>query len=156
MSVVFKMSKKPHLTRQITDMPVIGQSIELSDFNVLPTKMDVLKYFEWVGIEMKQEGTHQPVKKVIAMRVALKIEEIWKRASIPYCGIKNTIFMVLKLHEQLEKIKKCSGPKRKYPNSYKDSVTSFKSKTETALFDICTCKCDLSNCICPSEKKSQH
>lgn len=147
------MSKKPHVTRQTTDRPVIGQPIDVSEFNVLPTKMDVLKYFEWVRIEMKQEGIHQPAKKVIALRVALKLEEIWKRASIPVCGTKNTIFMVLKLHEQLEKIKKCSGPKRKYPNSYKDAVTSFQSKTETALFDICTCKCDLSNCICSIDKK---
>lgn len=50
--VVFKMSKIPHLTRKTTDMPVIGQPINVSGFNVLPTKMDVLKYeyFEWVHI----------------------------------------------------------------------------------------------------------
>lgn len=64
---------------------------------------------------------------------------------------KHNICMVLKL--QLEKIKKCSGPKRKFPNSYKDSVTSFQSKTKTVLFDICTCKCDLSNCICSIDNK---
>lgn len=115
--------------------------------------MDVLKYFEWVCVEMKQEGIHQPAKKVIALRVSLKLEKKWKRASIPVCGIKNTIhiYMVLKL--QLEKIKKCSGPKRKFPNSYKDSVTSFQSKTKTVLFDICICKCDLRNCICSIDKK---
>lgn len=55
---------------------------------------------------------------------------------------------LLFLFEQLKKIKKCSGPKRKYPNSYKESITSFQSKTITALFDICTWKCDLRNCIC--------
>lgn len=50
---------------------------------------------------------------------------------------KHNIYMVLKL--QLEKIKKCSGPKRKFPNSYKDSLTSFQLKTKTVLFDICIC-----------------
>lgn len=65
----------------------------MSGFNILPSKMDVLKYFEWVRVEMKQEGIHQPAKKVIALRVSLKLEKIWKRASIPVCGIKNTIFI---------------------------------------------------------------
>lgn len=151
--VVFKMSTKPHLTRQTTEMPVVGHPIDVSGFNVLPIKMDVLKYFEWVLVEMKQEGIHQPTTKVIALRVSLKLQEIWKRASIPVCGTKNTTFMVLKLHEQLEKINKCSRPKRKYPNSYKDSVISFQSKNKTVLFDICTCKCHLSNCICSIDKK---
>lgn len=54
---------------------------------------------------MKQEGIHQPAKKVIALKVALKLEKIWKRSSIPVCDTKNTKFMVLKLYEHLRKLK---------------------------------------------------
>lgn len=147
------MSKKTHLTRKTTEVPIIGQPKDISDFSVLPTKLDVLKYFEWVRNQLKLEGCYQPAKRVIAMRVALKIEELWKKASIPVCTTDNIRYMILKLHEQGEKLKKSSGGTRKHLKTYKVSVEKFKSNIVNNLFDICSCKCDLNNCHCPAAKK---
>lgn len=148
------MSKKTNATtRKSTEVPIVGQPLDVSAINVLPTKSDVLRYFEWVRYHLKSEGCHQPQKKVIAMQVSRKLEEIWKKASIPVSSTNNIVFMVLKLHERCENIKKSSGPNTKNSKSFKVSVEKFKSDIVN-LFDICLCKCkDLEKCSCPSIRK---
>lgn len=100
------MSTKTYLTRKTTDAPIIGQPVHIGAIKVLPSKIDVLRYFAWVRNQLKSEGCHHPEKKVIAMRVARKLEEIWKKASIPVSSTRNIVLMILKLHERCEKIKK--------------------------------------------------
>lgn len=145
------MSKKT--TRNSTGVPIVGQPLDISAINVLPTKSDVLRYFEWVRNQLKSDGCHAPEKKVIAKRVSLKLEEIWKRASIPVSSTNNIVFMILKLHERCEKIKKSSGCNTKNAKSFNVSVEKFKSDIVN-LFDICSCKCrDLEKCLCPAFRK---
>lgn len=150
------MSKKniSVTTRKCTEVTIVGQPLDISAYNVLPTKREVLKYFEFVRNELKFEGCHQPEKKVIAGRIAHKLEEIWKKASIPVSSTNNIVFMILKLYERCEKIKKSSGHSKKNIKSFKVAVDKFTSDIENSLFDICSCKCrDLDKCLCPTPKK---
>lgn len=87
------------------------------------------------------------------MRVARKLEQIWKKASIPVSSTNNIVFMILKLHERCEKIKK-SECNTKNAKSFKTSVETFRSDIVNSLFDICSCKCnDLEKCLCPPPRK---
>lgn len=148
------MSNKTYSTRKTTDSLIIGHPVDISVMNVLPTKVDVLRYFEWVRNQLKSEGCHQPERKVIAMHVARKLEEIWKKASIPVSSTNNIVFMILKLHERCEKIKKSSGCNPKNAKSFKTSFENFKSDIVNGLFDICSCKCkNLENCLCLAARK---
>lgn len=145
------MSKKAQSTRKSTDCRLIGQPKDISDINVLPTKLDVLRYFEWIRKHLKSEGCHQPEKKVIALPVALKLEELWSKASLPVSStLLNIMYMILKLHEQCRNTKKSM---KKHSSRFKESVNKFKSNTVNRLFDICSCKCEVNNCCCPAAKK---
>lgn len=147
------MSNKVHLMRKKTKIPLIGQPSDLNEFSVLPSKLDVMRYFEWTRNEMKIEGKQQPEKKAIAIRVVYKLEEIWKKSSIPDSSTKNILYMVLKLREQCEKLKKSSAATRKNPDKFRMCVEKFKIEVLNKLFDICSCKCAKNNCSCPGERK---
>lgn len=142
------------MTRKNSEVPIVGHPLDISSSNVLPTKSDVLRCFEWERNKLKSEGCHQPEKKVIAMQVCRKLEQIWKKASIPVSSTNNIVFMILKLHERCEKIKKSSGSNTKNAKSFKASVEKFKFDIVNSLFDICSCKCsNLENCLCVATRK---
>uniref|UniRef100_A0A6P7F9D5 Uncharacterized protein LOC114326077 n=1 Tax=Diabrotica virgifera virgifera TaxID=50390 RepID=A0A6P7F9D5_DIAVI len=150
------MSKKTNTitTRKCTEAPIVGQPLDISDINVLPTKSDVLRYFEWVRNQLKSEGCYQPQKKLIAMRVTHKLEQIWKKSSIPVSSTNNIVFMILQLHERCEKINKSSDCNTKNAKSFKVAVEKFRSDIDNSLFDICSCKCsELDKCLCPAPRK---
>lgn len=51
--------------------------------SVLPTYEDIIRCFQSVRLKLKGNGSKQPEAREVASIVATKIEEVWKKASIP-------------------------------------------------------------------------
>lgn len=99
------MSKTTQSTSRskFTDLQIVGQPVDISASNVLPTKLDVPRYLEWVGNQLKPEECCQVDKGEIVMRV-IKPEQVYKKAPFLF-HFQTSILMILKLHERCKKIK---------------------------------------------------
>lgn len=67
--------------------------------NVLPTYEDVIRCFQSVRLKLKGEGSKQPEARAVANIVAQKIDDVWKRASLPILSHKRIIDMILQLQQ---------------------------------------------------------
>jgi len=77
------LSKHPPGTRLKDSCPVFGAPQKLLG-NVLPTYEDVVKFYQFTRNELKSSGNYKgPAVSEINEVLAFRIEEIWKKASIP-------------------------------------------------------------------------
>ena len=58
-----RISKKLIKEEKNTNWPIVGQLADISITNVLPTKLYMLQYFEWVRNQQKSKECYQPEKK---------------------------------------------------------------------------------------------
>lgn len=116
--------------------------------NVLPTYEDVLRCFASVRLQLKGDGSKQPLSSTVANIVAEKLEKIWQRASLPTISRPRIKDMILNYNTKHQTIIK--PIKSRVSPGLQIKLSKFKSDSQR-LFDICLCKCD-SKLMCKCNK----
>lgn len=136
------------LTRQATNCPIFGASEEMSE-NQLPTYKQVMKYYNLIRYRLKLEcnSKKEPSINDISEIVSSKIENLWKKASIPIVS-HNRVMQLIKTYHA-----KCKNLIKSLKRLSKDKMQDFHESSEK-LFDVSSCKCkDFESCSCPKDQK---
>lgn len=133
--------------------PVFGAPTELS-CHILPTYEDVMKYYLWVRNDCKVKLNNvNPSVSVVADKVAERIEEIWRTASLPFISRQRIVQRIRTYNEKYKKIKKHLFRKA-FPLTTLEMKLKTFQKDSKKLFDISTCKCvSFDQCSCPKSKR---
>jgi hypothetical protein len=144
---------KPMLTRHVIKCPVFGTPHELSP-NVLPTYYDVMKYCNLVKFQLKgNEGLREPKFSDVSDVVAIKLEDVWRRASVPVVSHTRILKIMRTYHDEYKKLMK-PYKERKNNDKYKTKLQIFERKSRSDLFDIAACKCqEFGACRCDKDRK---
>ena len=141
-------SSKKILTRQCTGHYLFGYPRKFNQ-QQLPTVQEVYLHYLAVSNELKIKGQPIPGQSMIANQVATDIEHIWFRASIPTISHKAVREKIIRcVVSKAQAQSKVAAQRRKKNCSLPDVFTK--------LFDIATCKCDLSatgKCSFPKSHK---
>lgn len=132
-------------TRKDTSCPILGNPGVLKD-NVLPTYSEVMKYFLFVKNDLLWKGNKRtPSISDICELVALEVEKVWKRASVPTVSHQQVISLIKSHNDKIKALKKI-------PLSREDTEEkrkTFQAEFNSRFFDIAACKCsDFSTCKC--------
>jgi hypothetical protein len=139
-------------TRKGASCPVFGSPSELSG-NVLPTFGDIMKFYVWTKNNLKiSSETKEPTVAEISEVVAVRIEEIWMKASIPVVSHTRVLQLLRAYHDKYMKLLKPLKERQKQ-EKYKERLKSFKEEGQCKLFDIAACKCELVKCTCAKVRK---
>lgn len=125
-------------TREVLRCPVFGDPQKLNN-NMLPTYCDVIKYYLWLRNNMLElnKGKDPSVKDLCEI-IAIDIEKIWIKASIPTISHQQVVARLISYYCKYKSIKKLRSNEKKRM-FYQDSLKK--------LFDIATCKC-MSRKVC--------
>lgn len=135
-------------TRKAWECPVFGTTSDLKN-NMLPTYEDIIKCYEWnrLDIKMAKNTKKEPSFQEVADIVVEKIENIWKKASLPTVSHSRVQQMVKAYHLKYKNLLKS------HPNIPKKRLKGFLASTKV-LFDISPCKClDFTKFNCPRKKR---
>src|SRR5437899_88287 len=91
-------------TRKSTTCPIFGAPKEL-DTRLLPTYESVMKCYLWWKHKLKLTG-QEPKAADISDRVAIEIEEIWFRASIPVVSRDRVLKLIRVYHDSYRNLMK--------------------------------------------------
>lgn len=135
-------------TRRDTEHFLFGQPAKFSQ-NQLPTCKDVYLHFLCLRDEFIENGNLNPSQVQVIDKVASDVENVWKSASLPTISHKA-------VREKIQsnivaKVKSLS----KVPKERRSSAC-VKVQEFDKVFDICTCKCNVTAsvaCSCPKRKK---
>ena len=135
-------------TRSSAECPIFGYPKEIS-WRVLPTYEDVMKYYQYVRLDMKQG--REPSLKAIATVVVIQLENLWKYASIPHLSRKRITGMLRQYRTKMNNLLKS---KSKGSKNYKNKLKTMQDSAQKTLFDISACKCsDFKLCNCKRENQ---
>lgn len=137
-------------TRKVLKCPVFGSSSQLSS-SILPTYADTMKFYLFVKHSLKISGK-EPTVKDISEIVSVRIEEVWKRASIPVVLHKRVLQLIRSYHDKYMKLLKPFKGRQKEAK-YIENLNSFARNAKERLFDIASCKCDFVKCKCDKDRK---
>lgn len=132
--------------------PIIGYDKELVFDRMLPTILDVLRYYNFLVTKGKLESNRFPPFDDVARVVVQKVESIWSKASIPTTTSRN---ITRKLQYEVEKLKNIAKSFHRDFAREKFGIrkSQYLARTDN-LFDICSCQCqEVTKCSCPKEKK---
>ena len=106
--------------------------------NIFPTNSDVMKYYLWCKLLLKDNANvKNSIVSNISQVILLKLKNIWQRAIIPDQRILSLIANLNEKYKAIKKNIKTSQMK----------VTAFRVLSEKTLFDISAYKCEnFSNC----------
>jgi len=139
-------------TRSEVKCPVFGEPHKLSE-NVLPTYEDMIKYYIFVKDEMKiTSSSKEPTIKEISEKVALDISAIWTKASLPTISHKRIRAHIISYHSKYKSLLK-SVKNNEISQHYQNVFKLFRNEAKNKLFDISTCKCEVSSCCCEKSRK---
>lgn len=83
----------------------------------------------------------------------MKIENIWKKASIPVVSHQRIVELIRIYHDKYNNLLKVPI-KRQTQEGFKKKVSDFREVAESKLFDIAACKCNfMSRCTCEKDRK---
>lgn len=137
-------------TRAKTLCPIFGQG---SDFNnrVLPTFYDVMKCcIDVRDKRMPHANSKEATVHEISQIVVHKVEDIWRRASIPIVSTNRAMKILKDYHKKYMNLKKSSHRKQ----SFQIKIDLFVNEATKKLFDIAACKCvDFTICACQKSHK---
>lgn len=140
-------------TRQTTCCPVFGLPEKLP-VSQLPTYNDVMKYYLFIRYELKPDKTtKEPTVHDISERLATEILDIWRKASLPTVSFKRVLQLIRSYHEKYRRLLK-PYQDRRTNKKYQEKITEFVTESQR-LFDICSCKCKLTNSKCTCSKDSR-
>jgi len=135
-------------TRLSSECPIFGSPKDIS-FRSLPTYEDVMKYYAYVRLEIKERK--DPSFKQITVVVAQQLETLWKRASIPHLSRKRITSMMQQYRLKINNLLKS---KSKNSDNFKSKVQKMRDMAAKTLFDISACKClDFEQCTCTIKNK---
>lgn len=137
-------------TRTKTSCPIFGPGRDF-DERVWPTYFDVMKCFINVRDElMPNINSKDPNFNEISQIVITKVQNIWKKASIPVVTFTRANQMLREYHKKYMNLKKSSHRK----DCFKRKAEIFMSDAKSKLFDLASYKCaDFSICHCEKPKK---
>ena len=146
------MSRSKVNTRKNERCPVFGHSSNLPS-NVLPTYKNVMKYYNSVKQSLVAEGNLAPSVAQITEICSLKVEVIWKKASIKTVSHTRVLKLLRTFHDEFRTfMKPYKG--RQHVAKYMAKLHDYDKKYSEKLFDIASCKCKVdSSCTCPKENK---
>lgn len=141
------------LTRNKLKCLIFGDAKELGN-NVLPTFEDVMQYYLFVKHKLKPEITSkEPSVSSIAEIVAVDVEKVWLKASIPIVSHTRVLQMIKTYHDKYRNILK-SAKSRINNDTFKKKLEHFQNEAKNGLFDIAACKCvEFSICNCEKSRK---
>ncbi|GBN32979.1 hypothetical protein AVEN_153855-1 [Araneus ventricosus] len=148
------MSLSKFVLRAVNHCPIFDENLKDFDEVKLPTKKDVLL----CCLEVRQVGLESKWKKetafsTVARQVAIKLNIIWDKASIPTVTHNSVIQLITCCNDDYISIKKTLNCKTTVRETKEDKLGSFIEQT-SKFFDIAFCKCaDFSGCTCPKDKK---
>lgn len=148
--IKFQFKIMPRLSRMCH--PIIGYDKELVFDRMLPTILDVLRYYNFLVTKGKLESNRFPPFDDVARVVVQKVESIWSKASIPTTTSRN---ITRKLQYEVEKLKNIAKSFHRDFAREKFGIrkSQYLARTDN-LFDICSCQCqEVTKCSCPKEKK---
>lgn len=85
-------------------------------FRVLPTFADVIKQYRFIYCERKEKSRYDPSISELSNAVAVEIENIWGRASIPIEPRRNIVRKIKTYYEAYQRLKKYPKKKKKTQN----------------------------------------
>lgn len=128
---------------------IFGAGKELPK-NALPTYEDVMKYF--ISVTQSNGNVFRDSAKKAIEVVALDVEKIWTRASIPIIKHCTIVTRLKAYHQKYNAIKKYAE-NQQTSDKYKNKLKMFQ-KHSKLIFDIATCKCQLNtSCDCTKDRK---
>lgn len=129
--------------------PLLGAPYEIPD-TMLPTIKDVLCHILYIENQM----INQP--RPCFNTVALRVEEIWLKASIPSISHQRVLFYIRKHYNSRRLILKTCQSSAAETLAFNVKKTDFIDSCNS-LMDITACKCkDFTCCNCPKERKVKH
>lgn len=134
--------------RQSYQCPIFGSVEDIKD-NVLPTYEDVMKCYEWNRLQLKicRNTIKEPSFLDVAELVTKKVEDIWRKASLPIVSHTRVVQQIKAYHL------KCKNLIKSLKRLSTDQKNDFIQDSRV-LFDICSCKCkQIELCSCLREKK---
>lgn len=140
----------PKQTRATTSMYIFGSEKDIlpEQTSVLPTYEEVIRCFQSIRLKLKGNGSKQPEVREVASIVATKIEEVWRKASLPTVVHKRVVEMILQYNNKYQTIIKPF--KGRNTTFFTEKLETFKTDANR-LFDICSCKCE-SKMLCKCDK----
>ena len=90
-------------TRSSAECPIFGYPKEIS-WRVFPTNEVVMKYYQYVRLDMKQG--REPSLKAIATVVVIQLENLWKYASILHLSRKRITSMLRQYRTKMNNLLK--------------------------------------------------
>ncbi|GBN18604.1 hypothetical protein AVEN_236395-1 [Araneus ventricosus] len=149
------MSLLKFVLRAVNHCPIFNENLKHFDEVKLLTKKDVLLCCLEVRrqVVLESKRNKETAFSTVARQVAIKLNIIWDKASIPTVTHNRVIQLITCCHDHYISIKKTLNCKTTVRKSKDDKLTSFIEQT-AKLFDIAFCKCaDFSGCTCPKDKK---
>lgn len=119
-------------TRNKTNCPILGAPLDLSG-TVLPTREEVLRYYNYIKLQKQSEGRFKPKVSEVFDEIATELEKVWKRASIPTLHHVTIVNQIKREYEKLNNILKSYSEARKGTESFKNKVTKFKKDASLLL-----------------------
>jgi len=125
---MMSVKQKP-TTRRSTRCPVFGAPKEMSDV-VLPTYEDMMKNFLWWKHMMKPTiKSPDPTVADISEKVALAVENLWRKASIPMVSHFRVLQLIRSYHDKYMKLLK-PFKVRKMTKTTRVSFTALERKVK--------------------------
>ena len=141
-------------TRKAVSCPVFRHPAAMNEIQ-LPTWSDVMKNYLLLRNQMRSgsDSAKEPTVSEIAESLALKVELIWKKASLPIISHNAIVNKIRRYHDSYRKLlKPYKG--RKADVKYNAKISQFAASAKSELFDISSCRCsDYSLCKCKKEDK---
>lgn len=139
-------------TRKDSSCPIFGYAKDISiNALQLPNYEDIMKCFQSVRLELKGCGSKEPSSASIADKVAVKVEQVWTRASIPVLSHQRIVNLILDYNIKYQNLLK--PLKNRKSQTLQDKITAFGNSAKR-LFDVCACKClSFALCCCESARK---
>lgn len=144
------MAKHLVKTRISATCPIFGSAKDIisSEAHELPTYEDIMRCYLCIRLELKGDGSKQPPAALVAKSVAIKVMEVWSRASLPTVSHERIVKLILAYNSKYQNLIK--PIKGKMTPFLKNKINLFQ-KYSKKLFDISSCKC-VSREICKCEK----
>lgn len=135
-------------TRTKDVCPLFGNVEDIcpNEARQLPRYQEVIKCYHFVRKQIMGQRVKQPTSGEVANLVAWKIEDIWKRASLPILSHNRIKDMILAYNKNYQNIIK--PLKSRNTPFLQEKLSKFKTAS-LKIFDICHCKCaDFESCKC--------
>ena len=110
--------------------------------------------YQWLRFDMKTESNSkkEPSVSEIANVLAIKVNELWSRASIPTVPQRSIVRQIKGYHDKYKKL--LWFPTSRRNEKYEQDVREFREQARKTMFDIAACKCDdFSSCNCEKSCK---